>query len=503
MKKFILIFTSALTLVGAGCKKGFLDINTNPNQPTTAGPELVLPAALASTGAAFSNPIGGFSFISGWVGYIAISGSYALSSSDFTTYQTTSDFGNGIFQGAYDNIQDYNFVETESHTQNKPFLEGIGKIMKAVDYKTLVDLFGTVPYFEALQATANIHPKYDEGSAIYGDLFKQITAGMALIKGAPGAPPTASVDIMFGRDASTSRQNWLKFGNSLKLKMLLTMAEMPAKPAYYQTELAALVADPNGFLTVDATVNPGYLNTAGKLNPFYGSNYNASGTYINDFWRANDYAVSQYQNNNDPRLGRVYAPAQTTGKFTGNSLGISGAVGSASSTFGPGVASSYNQDAPIMTAAESYFEQAEAALRGIITGNAQTLYEQGVTESFRYLGVPNYSSEANTYYSQTGNINTTWSATTTTDDKLALIIKQKYLALNSINVLEAYNDYRRFLFSNHNPKPLSDLPISQSPSRSGRHIPYLLPPVTSELKTNTENTPTNIDPQTTKPFWMP
>jgi uncharacterized lipoprotein YajG len=47
MKKIILILTVVFLI--AGCKKGYLDINTNPNQSTSADPSLVLPAALAVT----------------------------------------------------------------------------------------------------------------------------------------------------------------------------------------------------------------------------------------------------------------------------------------------------------------------------------------------------------------------------------------------------------------------------------------------------------------------
>src|SRR6476659_497760 len=161
MKKIILIFIAALTLVGIGCKKGFLDVNKNPNQSTNASPELVFPAALANTVTRLDNAIGTFSFISAWMGYTAASGSYALSSSDpAATYKLTNQTAAGIFQGTYDNLADYNYVEKSAHDQQKPFLEGMAKIMKTVNYQVLVDLYNNVPYTEALQGTAVLHPKY-------------------------------------------------------------------------------------------------------------------------------------------------------------------------------------------------------------------------------------------------------------------------------------------------------------------------------------------------------
>jgi hypothetical protein len=285
------------------------------------------------------------------------------------------------------------------------------------------------------------------------------------------------------------------------------MSEMPTKPAYFETEKAQVAADQTsiGFLTVDATVNPGYANSAGKQNPFFAANVNVSGTYINDFWRANAFPISFYTANSDPRLEQVYAPI-SSGAFVGNVVGSgNNAVGSASSTFGPGVVRGFDQDASIMLAAESYFEQSEAALRGWITADAQQLYEQGVTESFRYLQVPDYESEAQAYYTS-GNTQTDWSVNTTFDQQLTLIMKQKWAAENMINVLVPYNDYRRFVNTSHNPKPLADIPLSVSNSVDVLAIPYRLLYPDSESKTNTANVPVlpgQFPGHSNKIFWMP
>jgi hypothetical protein len=50
--------------------------------------------------------------VDGW-GYWAISGSYAISNNDFTTYQQTTTFGNGLWFSIYDNLEDYQYVETQ------------------------------------------------------------------------------------------------------------------------------------------------------------------------------------------------------------------------------------------------------------------------------------------------------------------------------------------------------------------------------------------------------
>ena len=117
MKK-IVIAISFIYLFSVGCKKGYLDINQNPNNPDNASPELVLPNALNVTA---SRQITSYIFISGWMGQWAISGSYAPSNSDFTTYRETTDFGNILWSNLYNNLEDYEYIKTASQAQEKPF----------------------------------------------------------------------------------------------------------------------------------------------------------------------------------------------------------------------------------------------------------------------------------------------------------------------------------------------------------------------------------------------
>src|SRR2546423_9777162 len=165
------LFIALAGLVIAGCKKDFLDINKNPNAATTATPELVLPSALVTTAIRMNPMASPNTWFNGWMGYWAISGSYAISSSDFTTYKQTTGTGDAFFQGTYRNLNDYNYVEVQSKAQNKPFYVAVAKVMKAYNFQELVDLFGNVPYSEAFQGTANLHPKYDDQKAIYEDLI--------------------------------------------------------------------------------------------------------------------------------------------------------------------------------------------------------------------------------------------------------------------------------------------------------------------------------------------
>lgn len=486
MKKEIIIFSSVLLLTMAGCKKGYLEINNNPNNPTVTGPQFVLPNALTVTA---GNQINAFTFVSEWMGYWAPSGSYAMNSNDLASYRQTTNFGDAIFQAEFHNLEDYNYVENSARTNNSPFYEAAAKIMKAYDFHQLVDMFNNIPYSEAFQGTAIIQPKYDDAKAIYESISLKLDTAVTLMK-KPDAVAANNSDVLFGGDNS----KWIKLANSLKLRILMRQTQMVGRSAYIQSEINKIIANGGGFLSTDAGVNPGF--SAAQPNPFYNSKINTSGTYYEDFWRANQYPITFCKNNNDKRDSLIYAPASSDGSYVGNIIGSTiNHPGNSTSTFGTGVLKAPSQDAILFTAAESYFLQAEAALRGYIPGvDAAALYKKGVQASFNYLG----AGDASVYYSQPGNKNTTYEAASGFDEQLSVIIRQKWMAENTTTPFEAWCDYRRL----HLP---ADTPLSQSPYVDVPSMPIRLLYPSSEYSTNAANVNAQgtINHHTSKIFWMP
>ena len=485
-----ILWATILTVIFSSCKKQVLDINTDPNNPTTASatPDLVLANALNVTAAIYNNPTSDnrFAFAGLWLGHIGYSGNYAISTENLS-YAITSNFGAGTWSSIYDNQTDYDFVEQKGKAIGNGFYEAIGKLMKAYNFQTLVDLYNNAPYSQALQGTNASKPSYDDAKAVYDDLGKKMDTAISLFKVAIAG--SIGGDIMFAGDPV----KWLKFANTVKLRLLLRQSQRADRAAYITAEVAKFNAT-TGFLDIDATVNPGFLNSAGKTNPFWGSNINTAGTYTQDFYRAGAYAVNFLKAHNDPRLARFYVAAVGTGQFQGNFFGEQGMVNSRTSTFGPGILKAFSQPAVIMLAAESYFIQAEAALRGWISGVPKTLYQKGVEASFKFLGLTTV--QATTYYSRPADKEVNWDATTSFQESLALIIRQKWAALTLINELEPFNDYRRLGLP-------ADVPLSLSPLSSGAMPTRLLYPQ-REYEVNGDNVGAQgtITP-ISKVWWMP
>jgi Starch-binding associating with outer membrane len=480
----------------SGCGKSYLDINSpNPNSATSATPELVISNAMTATASGqICNPfLAPTNFINGWMGYWAPSGSYATNNQDVASYYETNAFANVLWISSYKNLEDYYYVETSAKQQFKPFYVAMAKAMKCVVFSQLVDMFNNVPYHDAFQGTLVIQPKYETGQTVYEDLSAQLDT-VATLMASPAAVGIGKSDVMFGNDNAS----WIKFANTLRLRLLMRQTQMSGRDAYIQAEIAKIVANGGGFLDADATVNPGYANNESQQNPLYGyfrtlTSLPTSGGQA-DYWRAAQYAITTLQSYNDTnRLAKIYA-LNDKGTYAGSVLGSQfNPPGQGASSLGSGLLKSVSQDAIIISAAESHFLQAEAIIRGYLTGTAKTEYEAGVTSSFLFLG----ASGAAAYLAQP-NPNTNWTSASGFTAQLNLIIRQKWIAMNGVTPLEAYADYRRLGLP-------SDIPISISPYKNppDAKVPlrYLYP--TSEYTTNTANVNAEgtIDYHVNKVFW--
>ncbi|GAB3781262.1 SusD/RagB family nutrient-binding outer membrane lipoprotein [Spirosoma horti] len=487
---------AGLLMVMTGCKD-YLEVNNNPNQVTAATPQLVLPDALATTGWYLtgngpSGVAGNFYFLNLWMGYWNWSGNYSIATSD-KNYQFTQGFNNSIWSSAYLNLKNYNYVDTQAATLGQPLLQGMAKIMKALHFQLLVDTYGDVPYTSALQGTTTILPTYDKAQDIYDDLFKQIDAATALLVKGDGTLNPGTNDIMFQGDI----KKWLKFANTLKLRMLLRQSEKPERASFIQTQLATIKASGFGFLGAgeNAAVNPGYSNSQNLQNPLYGAFYaiNGNPTTLNNQYKGNLYGISFYKSTKDPRLSAYYRPvAGTTTNFNGTLFGTTDVlVNSQVSDIGQGILKKVDQSSPILQSHESLFMQAEAAQRGWIAGDPKALYQAAISESF--INVGRTAAEATAYYSQAGVANVNWEAST---NKIEAIITQKWASENGTAPFEAWSDYRRLGLP-------ATIPISQDPSTTVKQIPLRLLYPTAEYSTNAANVGAQgtINQFTTKIFW--
>lgn len=457
---------ATIALLGAslaGCKKSWLDVNTNPNQLPSSTPDYVFTNALtrmsSGSGNLGVNELGAY-----WSGQWTQSNSYILAGTYFSYLYTNTDFN--YWDGWYDVLKDFDYAEQGATAANQKFLMGPAKVMKAYLFQEIVDCYGNAPYSDALKGVESLAPKFDDQKAIYDNLIKDLDAAIAAIKANPFTGAGSGSDVMFKGNGT----RWIQFANTLKMRILMRQSRVSGKESYITGEINKIAASAEGCLTVDAGVNPGWLATSGKLNPIYERwGYNAAGAAqgLARFPRPTAFLIDNLKATNDTlRMRRLaYAAGGENGGNPGvstkaevntNYIGVpfgakSGFTAPSTSYLGPGLITKNRLTDPfyLMTAAESYFLQAEAKQRWPsvnLPGSAQSYYESGVKASFALTGTTaKYGASAATDLLTGGVDNCDWNAST---DKLKAILWQKWVALTNYSGLEGWCLYRQHNYPN-------------------------------------------------------
>jgi cytochrome c1 len=537
MKKIFVLFLSGVVGISISSCKKYLDVNTNTNQATVSTPQLVLPQAITSVanqtwGVAPTTPDGNalgqsFNFYgSQVVGYLAngggVSGWGAIIS-----YNYAATDQQGLWNITYDIANDIEFVI--NNTEGLPEYaqhNAAAKVLKAYVFQRLVDQYGDVPYSQALKGLDNVTPTYDKAADIYKNLADLCDASIATFKANPTATtPFRTGDVMFGSGTTTASEitRWIQLANTIKLRLIVRAGD---KVAFTNRTF-----DPAGFLTEDALVNPGYVKANGKQNPgwnmftysFAGAAIGAGAQYV-----PTPFVMGFYDGKklNDPARANVTykSGAATPTNQLGSQLSTAGRGANPNSWFRGTSSTAYESvgifkgpDAaqPMFLAADSYFLQAEGALKGIIPGDVREFFDLGIQQSFRYLyknstgalgagRTPDVDAKAyqaanaNSYLANLG-------LATTPEQQLEAIITQKYIALNMIFGDEAWNEYRRTGYPRNNTavgaSPVETFISTATESSAPDRLPTRLLYPSTEFTYNAANVPSDINKYSTKIFW--
>lgn len=479
---------TVVALLGSACSS-YLDVNTNPNLATSVTPNLVLPQALVTTASLMSsyNTYG-----SQVVGYSCNAGGYGSFNQLFTYLYTSSDY-NGPWNNAYDNLEDYQYIINSTKGQfNNSYYNAAATIMRVHNFQLLVDTYSDVPYSQALLGSGNLAPAYDKGTDIYPALATELDDAIKTINDGLSAQaqpdPINSSDPLFAGNMTS----WIQLANTIKLRL---MVRGNGKVTFANNNF-----DPAGFLTDDAMINPGFTRDNSRQNPFWNTwAWGYTGAAANKAWIPTTWIMSFYNGTTlidsarglasyykfrrvqfpnstgrkvvygdsiNNQLGTInnIAPACPSGSFWYSGTDRGGTTGGNSM----GILKGPNAGVPLLTAAESYFLQAEAAMSLTISGytlaSAGTSFNNGILASFKYLyklpsgvvsslshvGSPptDYATDFASYVANnSGNYLVDFAAAGGDATKqLEAIITQKYIALNYIHGHEAWNEYRRTLY---------------------------------------------------------
>ena len=415
------VILSLFLFFGSGCTKNFDDINTDPTLVTK---EIIKPSMLFT--AVLKNSVFNMhttGAISEYAGYYSNQGSGVI----FQNANWSFPF-NSYYREYLINIAE--IIRLTADDPQKGNQNAIGRIWRAQLFSQLTDLYGDIPYFDAIQSVENVinQPKYDSQEEIYKDLLKELQEAAAQLENNPSLPSFGSADILMNGDVD----QWQRFANSLRLR--LAVRTRYADPVIAKTHIAEVITKPliedNSFNVFLTTIDGANTN---NRNPFFDD---ATNPY--PLWTS--FTVTDnLKKLQDPRLPIFSLPAAD---------GVSGyrgrpiALGPDEKTYPedqtarlPYFFRDPVYDIIVMNAAEVSFLRAEAALADLTSENPQALFTKGIVQSFEQYNVS--QAQTNTYLaSSTGTLSGT------EEQKLEQIITQKFLAIY-YQAYEAYAEFRR------------------------------------------------------------
>ncbi|MDB5252572.1 MAG: hypothetical protein JWP27_1741 [Flaviaesturariibacter sp.] len=500
MKYKFLMCMALVAVIATSCKKTWLDVNTNPNQLPTSTPDFVFTSGVARTVAFLTpNELGSY-----WSGQWTQSNTYIIAPERFQGQFNNTNFN--FWDTWYDIMEDFQFVINNADAKAEPFFKGPARIMKSYVMQMVVDSYGDAPYFEAFKGSDVLAPKFDNQKLIYEDLIKVLDTAITELRANPAPTAQKASDIVFGGNTTS----WIRFANSLKMRILIRQSRITGRDAYIIAEINKAAATAEGFLAAgqDVTANPGYVASAGKLNPFYENwGYNAAGgaQALGRFPRPTTFLFTSLISTDDtfrlkrlayPKGGELAGNAEIVSNYVGVPYGASsGYLAQNTSFLGPSVIKrgEFNRPMYIMLAAESFFLLSEAKQRYgaavTLPLTAQTYYETGVKESFRTTGATAaYGAAAANTLLTSGKDLADWTAS---PDKLKAIWMQKWIALTNFSGFEAWSEYRRTNFP--------PIPASASAPAGTQPAVRLFYPSTEEG--SNPNVPTGINVFTGRLFW--
>ena len=245
-------------------------------------------------------------------------------------------------------------------------------ILSVYAWDRMVTMWGNIPYTQALNID-DVTPVYDDALTIHKDLIKRINADIAALDVNNGS--FGSADIIYNGNTAA----WKKFANGLLIKMAIQIANVSSESALVKTSITNGMAGTLASAADNAIFV--YLSGTPNTNPLY-VDLTLSGRL--DFVAANTI-VDKMTSLNDPRLPFYFDQNLGANTYSGGQYGHSSAYANFSH-----ISDAISKDPtfgnPIMTYSEIQFYLAEAAARGIITGNAADYYNAAVTASIEYWG---------------------------------------------------------------------------------------------------------------------
>ncbi len=436
------IYAFLLIIFMGSCTEHFEELNTDPNFPTDVPPINIFTQVIINSVteelANFVSPC----WSQQWCGaQLATWDRYQIGSS----YDLQSKYATDlldleiIIRKTRANIENGSELEIRQNTG----LMAAARIMRVWIFHFLTDMFGDIPYSEALQGLdvdGIITPRYDTQQSVYMNLLQELTEANALLDISVVGSNLGKGDLLFGGDLT----RWKKFGNSLKLRILNRCAGTPWSFTYNMVgtgefttnpgvaaytnadnEIAAILNDPTGYPIISH--NDGNVKLTYPGLPYRQPIFDM--LHVRLDFIISETMVNWLRTRNDPRLPVFAQETQDylSGISTDPYVGEQNGRNQQSSDFPAisllGLRIGYDEAAPLylLTYDEIEFIKAEHYMRQGDEIKARAAYETGIAASMERWRI----SLGNYIFDQEVD----WDQATSEGKKYQRIIEQKWAGM--------------------------------------------------------------------------
>jgi len=428
MKKIystIPLITLLFLVISPSCKKHSYFQN-NPNSPSTALPSLLLTNVCITV---FNYDPTGPAYASRQLTYYERGNSavdYSWTSNDFLRFD------------ALRQVMKMDELATQTGEAN---YHGLTKFFRAVLYSQLTEIYGDIPYTDALEAlSGNTKPIYDKQEDVYAGVLNELEEANSILSDSKG---NIGGDIIYGGKAS----QWKKLVNAFRLRLLIHLSKKESNTKLnIKQQFQRIISDPSKYPLMGSSADNGQIVfNASAVSNYYPTIGSLSLTTAVSMEKG---MTDTLKSKSDPRLFSFAEPitGQTPNVFS-HYAGVNAGLTIADQQTTSASASRVNRryvdvthptNEPLILAGypEQEFLIAEAISRGWITGagTAEQHYINGITASMKFYGIDD--ADIATYLGGAG---------VAFDPAHAIpgIITQKYIALFMQSGWEAFYEQRR------------------------------------------------------------
>lgn len=501
-KAKLALLVGSLSLLG-GCEN-FLDVNDNPNAPTSVAANLYLPPMLHWL---VTGPQNDGRFIGRYTQEWTFP-STSLTSWDRMGYDPLSDNSGQQWRDVY-----WSFGQNLVDMMNKAEAEqrwdilGVGYVLKAWGWQQLTDLHGEIIVKEAIDPTKSTF-NYDDQQFVYEEVRRLLQEAIKNLERTDGRVDQAYLakgDKIYNGD----RQKWLKFAHGL-LAINLNHYQ-PNKPNLFNADAVIAAVDKSFTSNADDAL----LSYPATLISVNGdANWLGRSMALMAGYRQTEFVVdlmngTVFGGAVDPRMSRMLAPSPD-GEYRGLNPNVVNALNAMPAAQRPNNFHGYvgtgglreparylfsdRAKMPAMTYAQLQFIKAEAAYRKGDRATALAAYRNGISAHIDFVNARNQddgqsptqitAAEKNAFLSNPAVVPSAANLT------LSHIMPQKYIAQWAWGHNELWMDMRRYHYTDMDPAsgrqvyPGFQLPTNLYPDNTGKPVYRLRPRYNSEYVWN-------------------